>query len=78
MNQRIVTAFVAHLDVLPWDMDAADHLGKLRTDLEKQGTPIGNMDMLITSHALIEKCVLVSNNLREFKRVPGLKYENWV
>jgi len=78
MNQRIVTGFISYLDVLPWDMDAADHYGKLRSSLEKKGTPIGNMDMLIASHALSEKCVLVSNNFREFKRVPGLKYENWV
>lgn len=78
MNQRIVTDFVSHLDVLPWNMDAADHYGKLRSSLEKKGTPIGNMDLLIASHALSGKCILVSNNLREFKRVPGLKYENWI
>ena len=78
MNQKIVTGFISHLDVLPWDMDAADHYGKLRSGLEKKGTPIGNMDMLIASHALSEKCTLVSNNLRAFKRVPSLKYENWV
>lgn len=78
MNQRIVTDFVSHLDVLPWNMDAADHYGKLRSSLEKKGPPIGNMDLLIASHALSERCILVSNNLREFKRVPGLKYENWI
>ena len=78
MNQRIVSGFISHLDVLPWDMDAADHYGKLRSSLEKKGTPIGNMDMLIASHALSNNCTLVSNNLREFKRVPRLKYENWV
>ncbi len=59
-------------------MDAADQYGKLRSNLEKKGTPIGNMDMLIASHALSNKYILVSNNLREFKRVPRLKYEYWV
>jgi len=78
MNQKIVTDFISYLDVFPWDMDAADQYGKLRSGLEKKGTPIGNMDMLIASHALSNNCILVSNNLREFKRVPRLKYENWV
>jgi tRNA(fMet)-specific endonuclease VapC len=78
MNQTIIDDFVSHLAVLPWDMDAARQYGKIRSNLEKEGTPIGNMDLLIAAHALSQKCTIVSNNLREFKRVKNLKYENWV
>ncbi len=55
MNRRIVTDFISNVDVRHWDMDAADQYGKLRSNLEKKGTPIGNMDMLIASHALSNK-----------------------
>ena len=78
MNREIVQDFISRLIVLSWDMDAASLYGKIRTNLEKNGTPIGNMDLMIAAHALSQKCTLVSNNLREFKRVQGLKYENWV
>ena len=78
MNQRILVDFVAHLDVQPWDMEAARQYGKIRTSLEKRGKPIGNMDLLIAAHALSQQCILVSNNLREFSRVRGLQCENWV
>jgi tRNA(fMet)-specific endonuclease VapC len=78
MNQAIIKDFISHLTVLSWDMDAASQYGKIRSNLEKEGTPIGNMDLLIAAHALSQKCTLVSNNLREFKRVKDLKCENWV
>jgi tRNA(fMet)-specific endonuclease VapC len=78
LNQRIIMDFVSNLAVLSWDMDAARHYGKIRSSLEKKGTPIGNMDLMIAAHALSQKCTLVSNNLREFKRVKNLKYENWI
>ena len=78
MNQRILADFVAHLDVQPWDMEAARQYGKIRTSLKKRGKPIGNMDLLIAAHALSQQCILVSNNLREFNRVRGLQCENWV
>ena len=78
MNQSIIKDFVSHLTVFSWDMDAARQYGKIRSNLEKKGTPIGNMDLLIAAHALSQKCTIVSNNLREFKRVKDLKYENWV
>lgn len=78
MNQRILADFVAHLDVQPWDVEAARQYGKIRTSLEKRGKPIGNMDLLIAAHALSQQCILVSNNLREFSRIRGLQCENWV
>ena len=65
-------------DVQPWNVEAARQYGKIRTSLEKRGKPIGNMDLLIAAHALSQQCILVSNNLREFSRVRGLKCESWV
>jgi tRNA(fMet)-specific endonuclease VapC len=78
LNQRIVDEFTSHLTVKPWDILAARQYGKIRKLLEKKGTPIGNMDLMIAAHALSTEHILVSNNLREFKRVPKLKCENWV
>jgi tRNA(fMet)-specific endonuclease VapC len=77
LNQIILSDFVSRLEIMPWNSAAAEEYGRLRVYLEKKGTPIGNMDLLIAAHALSEKCVLVTNNLREFKRVPHLKYEDW-
>lgn len=70
--------FVSRLEVLPWTTGAAEHYAELRAGLERQGQPIGNMDMLIAAHALAEDAVLVTHNTREFERVPGLRVENWV
>lgn len=68
----------SRLAVMPWSAQAADEYSQLRTLLERQGTPIGGMDIMIAAHALAEGAVLVTNNLREFKRVPNLRLENWV
>lgn len=64
--------------LLPWPERAAAVYARIRHGLEREGTPIGNMDLLIAAHALAEDAVLVTNNVREFQRVPGLKLENWV
>ena len=56
---------------------AAQEYGKTPAYLEKQGAPIGSMDMLIAAHALSLNCILVTNNEREFRRIPTLKIENW-
>lgn len=58
-------------------MPAVEAYGALRADLERRGAPIGPMDMLIAAHAVSLGSVLVSNNLREFRRVPGLRVEDW-
>ncbi|AUB83315.1 type II toxin-antitoxin system VapC family toxin [Candidatus Thiodictyon syntrophicum] len=70
--------FRRRLRVLPWTESAAAAYAGVRAVLHGQGTPIGNMDLLIAAHALSLDAVLVTNNTREFKRVPGLRCEDWV
>lgn len=77
LNQDIVDEFCSLTNVLIWDNTCARRYGKIRKYLESKGTPIGNMDLLIAAHSLSLDYILVSNNIREFARVPGLKYENW-
>lgn len=77
-NQKILDDFISHLFVFAWDKPAAIQYGKLRNDLYLKGTPIGSMDLMIASHVLSLNAVLVTNNLREFKRVKNLECENWV
>jgi tRNA(fMet)-specific endonuclease VapC len=78
INLPIVKDFVSCLSVLPWDSEAAESYGKLRTFLELKGTPIGNMDLMIAAHALSKDLIVVTNNTRHFERVPQLRVENWV
>ncbi|MFC1532127.1 type II toxin-antitoxin system VapC family toxin [Thermodesulfobacteriota bacterium] len=78
MNQEILKEFVARLQIRLWDEEAADDYAIIRHHLEKRGTPIGNMDLMIASHARSCGYKLVTNNLKEFNRVPKLKLENWV
>ena len=59
-------------------MSAAEHYGSIRAALQKQGLPIGNNDLWLAAHARAEGWILVTNNTREFARVPGLRVENWV
>lgn len=59
-------------------MIAAEHYGHVRATLQQQGLPIGNNDLWLAAHALAEGWTLVTNNTREFSRVPGLRLENWV
>jgi tRNA(fMet)-specific endonuclease VapC len=70
--------FAARLEILPFGEKAAAHYGQLRAELEKAGTPCGSHDMQIGGHARSEGLILVTNNLREFGRMPGLRTENWV
>ena len=76
-NQMALTQFVAPLEILPYDDEAAQYYGDLRAHLEKKGTPIGSLDMLIAAHALSIDCTLVTNNEKEFIRTPNLKIDNW-
>ena len=77
-NRRAVEQFVARLDVLPFSVSAAFHYGQIRVALERAGRPIGAHDMLIGAHARSEGMIIVTNNMREFERIPGLRTENWV
>jgi tRNA(fMet)-specific endonuclease VapC len=77
-NMRKVEDFVSRLEVLPYDSSAASHYGDIRANLEKKGTPIGVNDVHIAGHARSEALILVSNNIREFERVEGLRLENWL
>jgi tRNA(fMet)-specific endonuclease VapC len=78
-QNRIASAeFLAPLEILSYDDMAAQEYGKIRASLERHGTPIGPMDMLIAAHALSLNCILVTNNEREFSSVASLKIENWV
>jgi tRNA(fMet)-specific endonuclease VapC len=63
--------------VLPFDQDSAHQAAKIRAHLERQGTPIGNVDTMIAGIALANDLCIVTRNLREFERVPGLRVENW-
>lgn len=75
---RQVAAFLATIDVQPLADSARAAYGTLRHDLERRGSVIGPLDMLIAAHALALGATLVTNNEREFKRVKGLTVENWV
>jgi len=75
--RKEIDDFTGRLTVLAWDDAAADHYGAIRTVLEKKGTVIGAMDMLIATHARSIKAVLVTNALRHFLKVPGIKVEDW-
>ena len=77
-NFIALTQFAAPLEILPFGGEAAQYYGDLRAHLEKKGTPIGSLDMLIAAHALSLSITLVTNNEKEFNRVPNLKIENWV
>lgn len=76
-NQQLLAEFLAPLEVIPFDEGAAESYGELRAVLEKSGRPIGPLDTLIAGHALSLDATLVTNNTREFKRVQGLRVENW-
>lgn len=77
-HAELVSAFVARLDgVLPWDAAAVDTTTQIRVELAKLGTPISNNDAAIAGHALVANAVLVTNNVREFKQVHGLRIEDW-
>jgi tRNA(fMet)-specific endonuclease VapC len=71
-------ALLAFVVILPYDEPAAVRTAQLRVDLRKQGLEIGAYDALIAGHALSRGCTLVTNNVREFDRVPGLVVEDWL
>jgi tRNA(fMet)-specific endonuclease VapC len=77
-NQRVLDQFITHVDVKSWGTEAVSHYGEIRTLLERQGTTIGNMDLMIAAHARSLNTTLVTHNSREFQRVPNLKWKDWV
>lgn len=77
-NRRQVEDFVSRLEILPYGDKAAAHYGDIRATLERQGKTIGVNDLHIAAHARSEGLVLVTNNLKEFERVAGLRTENWL
>lgn len=74
--QQLVEEFLLRVTVLPWDSDAAKHYGTLRADLERLGQPIGNLDLMIGSHALSVGAILVTND-HAFHRIKKLQTEDW-
>lgn len=75
---RQLDMFTQRLLIDPLDENAGKHYGSIRAQLKKDGTPIGNNDLLIAAHARSINAVLVTNNVREFNRVPNLVVENWI
>ena len=77
-NRIALLLFLSEITILPYDAKAAEEYGKIRASLELSGTPIGPMDMLIASHAKAAGASVVTNNLKEFRRIPALQIEDWV
>ena len=76
-NRLALYLLLANIDILDFDVDAANDYGKIRAELEMKGTPIGPLDMMIAGHARSLGFTIVTNNVKEFSRVSHLKIENW-
>jgi tRNA(fMet)-specific endonuclease VapC len=76
-NLTAIQHFVARLDVLAFEAKAAAHYGQVRAELERAGAPCSPHDMQIGGHARSEGLIVVTNNMREFSRMPGIRAENW-
>lgn len=76
-NRVAIMMFLSPISILDFDSYAAREYGRIRADLERKGTPIGPMDMLIAAHARAEGLILVTNNTRVFERVEELEIEDW-
>ncbi len=76
-NRVALALLLATIEIMNFDSLAAESYGKIRADLEKAGTPIGPLDMMIAGHAMALGYTVVTNNTKEFERVKGLKLENW-
>jgi len=77
-NMTALDQFLLPLEIADFDQSSAVAYGHIRSYLEKKGTPIGSMDLLIAAHALSLGVTLVTNNTHEFKRLPNLKIEDWM
>ncbi len=76
-NRVALSLLLANIEIKSFDVNAADEYGKIRADLEKKGTPIGPLDMMIAAHAKSLGVKIVTNNVSELARVKGLKVDNW-
>ena len=76
-NLSVIEGLAARIDVLDYDHDAATHTGQLRAELAQLGTPIGPYDNMIAGHARSRGLIIVTNNIGEFKGVPGLRLDDW-
>ena len=77
-NESALVSFLAPLEIVDFGFKAAQHYGIIRANLEKMGTPVGAYDLMIAAHSLSLGLVLVTNNEREYQRIPDLIVENWV
>ena len=77
-NRAIVESFVSTFEIIPFDEASSMTYAKIRASLEKKGTPIGPMDLLIASISMTYNLILVTNNSKEFSRIAKLKLENWI
>jgi tRNA(fMet)-specific endonuclease VapC len=78
-HNMLIDQLIRCLDgIYPWDSAAIDQAIRIKSVLESQGTPIGLNDTYIAAHAIASGCILVTHNMREFERVPGLQVEDWV
>ena len=77
-NQEVVDLFAQHIEVLEWTPDAAKHYAEIRAGLKKKGQQLGSNNLLIAAHARSIGAVIVTNNVKDFGRVKGLKLENWM
>jgi tRNA(fMet)-specific endonuclease VapC len=75
--QAAIESWLLGFDVRPWPVKATHQYASIRASLERSGRPIGGMDLMIAAHALCEDSVIITNNAREFHRVPGLAVEEW-
>lgn len=78
MNRAALEHFCVRVEILPYTADAAEQYGVIRRDLEASGQVIGPNDLHIAAHAKAADLTLVTNNLKEFERVEGLRLENWI
>ena len=76
-NRLALAEFMTPLNIVPYDDTVAPVYGRVRAALEKEGTPIGPLDTMIAAHALSLGLIVVTDNEREFRRVPGLTVQNW-
>ena len=76
-NLAIIESFAARLEVLRFGSEAAAHSGQVRAELARKGTPIGPYDIMIAGHARSLGLTVVTNNMREFERIPGIRVEDW-